>query len=1038
MLRNSRFWSFVMTTLFFFSASGWAAGFHLSGSRHADGRDTPKLEFPAAAAAKTASPSEFLKTQSARFKIPADLSNLELVGVRHSLIGAHTRYRQLLNGLPVEGAEIIVSQRKTDGSVFQVYNNTYPVESPVPVAKNRIGPEAALQKAWDQLRVHGSLTALPKADLLYVPGKSGFRLVYKTLICVTAPYGFWEHKVDAASGEILSVRRHEISEKHAPTDVPDFSLYRGPTTSLPTERGRFETALAAASKEAPPAAPKATANGTALVFDPDPRTALNNAALVDSSAAAAFNAAYVTRSLLGITSNAGVYSLVGPYVTVTNMASELPATAVSTSTSGSWTNRRGNNGFNDVMCYFHIDQNQRYLQSLGYSGSNSIQAVSIPVDSDGVDGEDNSHYVPSQNSLAFGHGGVDDDEDADVILHEYGHALTYDTSPSFGGGDSGAIGEGFGDYWGASYSWTCTNGSTFNPAWAFSWDGHSADSWAGRFLDMTNLTYDHSVTYDAHVEIAGIANYSDQLWGTPIYMAFRDLIAAGRPREEMDTIIIESFFGIGADVKMRDLANATVAAATELYPAGPHAAAYYNRFAAQLILLPPALPDPVLTFPAGGETFSTGAVVNVLWDRNGAPAAAAAVIEYNSRVSGGTTYFFDQIESGTNGWVRSKTAGSDWYITNSASHSPSRSWFAANNTTTGDQFLARSAIAVSNNAVLSFWHSYDLESGYDGAVVEISTNGSTWLDLGTNATQNGYNSTISSSYGSSLGGRRAFSGSSGGFVETKIPLTAYAGKFVSIRFREADDDGNAESGWWVDDIQIAIEVPWVAVATTPTNTSSYSWTLPGATGTNYGVRVKLAAAGYSDSGWSTSPAFTLVVAAPNHAPTNILLSGTNVAENAAVGTLVGSFGSQDPDPGNTFTYSLAAGTGDANNGSFSLSGSNLLAAASFNYEVQSNYSIRVQSTDQGGLSTQKVFAIRVLDVSETPPSFSGIAAPDGSHRILSWSSLTNHTYTIYISTNLLNGFTVLQSNIPATPNFNSYTDSVLSITQKYWIISTDP
>ncbi len=744
------------------------------------------------------------------------------------------------------------------------------------------------------------------------------------------------------------------------------------------------------------------------------------------------------KPLLGITSNAGVYSLVGPWVTITNMASELPLTAVSTTTSGSWTNKRGNNGFNDVMCYFHIDQNQRYLQSLGYVGATGIQTNSIAVDSDGADGDDQSWYVPGGNYLAFGHGDVDDDEDADVILHEYGHAITYDTSPGFGGGDSGAIGEGFGDYWGASYSWTRTNGSTFNPAWAFSWDGHSADSWTGRFLDKTNLTYDHSHTYVAHEPMDGIDYYSDQLWGTPIYMAFRDLIALGRPREEMDTIIIESFFGIGSGVKMRDMANATVLAALELYPAGQHASVYFTRFTNQLILTTFPLPDPTLTYPAGGESFTTGATINVQWNRNGALSKASAVIEYIHQLSGGSPYFFDQVETGTNGWVATKAGGSDWLITNSASHSPTRSWFATDNTSTSDQFLTRSSISVSNGAVLSFWHAYDLESGYDGAVVEISTNGTTWKDLGTNATQNGYTYTIPTNVLNPIGGRPAFSGSSGGFIETRIPLTIYAGQTVSIRFRESDDVSDAAVGWWVDDIQISVEAAWIPVVTTPTNTSSYSWTLPGAVGTNYGVRIKLTGTDCTDSGWDTSPAFTLAAGAANGAPTHIVLSNTNVLENLAIGTTVGAFGTQDPDAGNTFTYSLVAGAGSTDNGSFSIGGSNLLTAASFNYEVQSNYSIRAQSADQGGLSTQQVFAIHIADVTETPPSFTGVVLPSSSNAIIQWSSLTNHTYTLYISTNLMSGFVVLQGNIPATPILNSYTDSVSSITQRYWMIQADP
>lgn len=108
---------------------------HVGGTRHKDYRGTPKLEFPEGAAGKVKSADEYLRTHHTLFKIPADLSNLELVSVRQSLTGSHTRYRQTLNDLLVEGAEIIVSQRKADGSVYQVYNNTYPVEIPVPAAK---------------------------------------------------------------------------------------------------------------------------------------------------------------------------------------------------------------------------------------------------------------------------------------------------------------------------------------------------------------------------------------------------------------------------------------------------------------------------------------------------------------------------------------------------------------------------------------------------------------------------------------------------------------------------------------------------------------------------------------------------------------------------------------------------------------------------------------------------------------------------------------------------------------------------------------
>ena len=180
------------------------------------------------------------------------------------------------------------------------------------------------------------------------------------------------------------------------------------------------------------------------------------------------------------------------------------------------------------------------------------------------------------------------------------------------------------------------------------------------------------------------------------------------------------------------------------------------------------------------------------------------------------------------------------------------------------------------------------------------------------------------------------------------------------------------------------------------------------------------------------------LAPTNSTPTNILLSGKYVSENLPVSTTVGSFSTQDPDATNTFNYSLVAGTGSEDNSSFTISGSNLLTAAVFNYEVKSNYSIRVQSVDQGNLSTQKIFALNITDITEPPPTFSEAPTLAGSNMVMRWGSITNKKYTIHYSTNLISGFSILQSNIPGTPAINSYTDTLTIVTQKYWKITTDP
>ncbi|WP_175516956.1 cadherin repeat domain-containing protein [Planctomicrobium piriforme] len=106
-------------------------------------------------------------------------------------------------------------------------------------------------------------------------------------------------------------------------------------------------------------------------------------------------------------------------------------------------------------------------------------------------------------------------------------------------------------------------------------------------------------------------------------------------------------------------------------------------------------------------------------------------------------------------------------------------------------------------------------------------------------------------------------------------------------------------------------------------------------------------------------------------PTDLSLTLTSTAENQPIGTTVGEFAATDADIGDTFTFSLASGTGDDDNTRFSIDGSgNLLTAESFDYETKSSYSIRVQVADARGLTYEKQFLISVTNVNE-PPVISG-------------------------------------------------------------------
>ena len=102
----------------------------------------------------------------------------------------------------------------------------------------------------------------------------------------------------------------------------------------------------------------------------------------------------------------------------------------------------------------------------------------------------------------------------------------------------------------------------------------------------------------------------------------------------------------------------------------------------------------------------------------------------------------------------------------------------------------------------------------------------------------------------------------------------------------------------------------------------------------------------------------------NSPPTDITLSATSVAENLPIGTSVGTLATTDPDSGGSFTYQLVSGTGSNDNSKFTITGNTLKTAAVFDFETKNSYSIRVRTTDQGGLSAEKSFTVSITNVTE--------------------------------------------------------------------------
>ena len=160
------------------------------------------------------------------------------------------------------------------------------------------------------------------------------------------------------------------------------------------------------------------------------------------------------------------------------------------------------------------------------------------------------------------------------------------------------------------------------------------------------------------------------------------------------------------------------------------------------------------------------------------------------------------------GWAASSTTADVWRVSNAQSTSAPNSFFTRDTTIVSDQILTTTgSFTINGQATLSFQHLHNAESTWDGGVVEISTNGGTiWSDLGNYFTSNGYTTTLNTTGGNPLAGRRAFSGNSATFKLSVIDLSSFKGQTVKIRFRFGSDNSTGTTtGWYIDDIKLTME-----------------------------------------------------------------------------------------------------------------------------------------------------------------------------------------------------------------------------------------
>lgn len=465
-------------------------------------RGTPKSIFGALSLAKRAVTADdarsFIEDNADLFKLPSDEGALEAADPIESPLGRHYAFTQRYEGLRVHGAEVKV-HFNAEGQIVAVNNSVVPS---IRLASVRPGLAAAraLDLVMEEAKGHGvvpdadDLADMEAPELVVYADQGEPTLAYR--VVVPASGKTIEAFVDAERGVILK----------APADISRYFV-----------------------------------NGTGKVFKDNAVVATQNNNLKDSndSASAVPDSAYSIVTLQGL---AGTGKLDGQF------ASGSASKTRATSTTNSFLFTRESKSFSETMAYFHIDLAERYIQSLGFSNVNNRQQIySIDRSTD-----DNSSYSPGTKKITFGTGGVDDAEDGEVIVHEYGHSIQDNQVPGFGSSaEGGAMGEGFGDYWAATVNATIMPG--FQETCIAEWDAVPYASGVPHCLRTLTSTKHYPQ------DVAGEVHDDGEMWSASLWQIRTSLGAA-----KADKLVLQAHFLLSASANFSDGSNALVTAAKNL------------------------------------------------------------------------------------------------------------------------------------------------------------------------------------------------------------------------------------------------------------------------------------------------------------------------------------------------------------------------------------------------------------------------------------------------------------------------------------------
>ncbi|WP_312901136.1 T9SS type A sorting domain-containing protein [Chryseobacterium taichungense] len=484
-----------------------------------------------------------LMGQESSFEVPArkwiiensrnlgiqSFSQFKLNFVRKGGPGETLRFQHMIKDVPVFQSEIIVHFNKQNNLTYtstESFKKNVQEINTIP----SFSPTEAIKKAYVASHSKGETTFEENKLFVYVTEQGHTKLVYRVITNSYDNPGDWETIIDAHNGDVISVK--------------DISFYHKEKSENPPKK----TSKQSITKK------NTLVTGSAYIFNPDPLSKTQVAyggQYVDGNDAtnASLDAARTLVTIPELELNAGIYKLKGTYVEIADL--EAPATGLFTQTNNQFLFNRNEQGFEAVNAYWHLDNNLRYINlTLGILCKPTQNAGVLRFDPHGFNGSDNSHYVRTTQILAFGEGGVDDAEDADVILHELGHGI-HDWLTNGGLSQVDGLSEGCGDYWAQSYSRSLNQWQPTDAAyhWMFNWDGHNS-FWPGRITNYT-AAYPGGLTGSIHTD--------GQIWASALMRIYN---AIGK--EKTDRAFLEGLAMTSSSTNQENAAIAVRQAAIDM------------------------------------------------------------------------------------------------------------------------------------------------------------------------------------------------------------------------------------------------------------------------------------------------------------------------------------------------------------------------------------------------------------------------------------------------------------------------------------------